>query len=102
MIKFQITKSHARHFTRNDKLMLAFDYISIYGKGKTIHSSPQLEHFGNLVDDKSRKVGGKQRITTLEGYVIPLQFCQGLAYLPMTPPTEKDLDELPHCNGDGA
>ena len=82
--------------TQRGSVVCIMHQYAIYGKGKTIHSSPQLEHFGNLVDDKSRKVGGKQRITTLEGYVIPLQFCQGLAYLPMTPPTDKDLDELPH------
>ena len=63
---------------------------ALYGKGKTIHSSPQLEHFGNQVDDKSRKIGGKQRVTTLDGYVIPLQFKHGLAYLPMSPPTDQD------------
>ena len=48
------------------------------------------------MDDKSRKIGGKQRITTLDGYVIPLQFKHGLAYLPMSPPTDQDLDEYPH------
>ena len=74
--------------TQRGSVVCIMHQYAIYGKGKTIHSSPQLEHFGNLVDDKSRKVGGKQRITTLEGYVIPLQFCQGLAYLPMTPPTD--------------
>ena len=82
--------------THRGSVVCIMHQYAIYGKGKTIHSSPQLEHFGNQVDDRSRKVGGKQRITTLEGYVIPLQFCQGLAYLPMTPPTDKDLYELPH------
>jgi hypothetical protein len=42
------------------------------GKGKTIHSSGQLEWYKQEVDDKSIKVGGKQRIKTLDGYVIPL------------------------------
>ena len=69
---------------------------AIYGKGKTIHSSAQLEHYGNNVCDKSRKVGGKQRITTLDGYVIPLQIRDGLPYFNMIPPTDHDLDIYPH------
>ena len=69
---------------------------AIYGKGKSIHSSPQLEHYGIKVDDQSLKVGGGQRITTLEGYVIPLQFCNGLAYFETIKPTDNDLEEYPH------
>ena len=52
--------------------------------------------YGNNVCDKSRKVGGKQCITTLDGYVIPLQICDGLPYFNMTPPTDNDLDIYPH------
>ena len=69
---------------------------AIYGKGKTIHASPQLEHYGNKVDNRSRKIGGKQRITTLEGYLIPLQIRQGLPYFKMSPPSDDDLDCYPH------
>ena len=69
---------------------------AIYGKGKSIHSSPQLEHYGIKVDDRSLKVGGGQRITTLEGYVIPLQFRNGLAYFETSKPTDYDLEEYPH------
>ena len=69
---------------------------AIYGKGKSIHSSPQLEHYGIKVDDRSLKVGGGQRITTLEGYVIPLQFRNGLAYFETKKPTDNDLEEYPH------
>jgi hypothetical protein len=48
------------------------------GKGKTIHSSGQLEWYKQEVDDKSIKVGGKQHIKTLDGYVIPLDVKSGL------------------------
>jgi len=37
-------------------------------KEKTIHSSSQIK---KSVDDKSSKVGGKQHIVTLDGYIIP-------------------------------
>ena len=67
-----------------------------YGKGKTIHSCVQVEHYGNDVNDKSRKVnGGNQRITTLENYVIPLQIREGLVYMDMHPLTDQELVGLP-------
>ena len=47
---------------------------AFHGKGKTIHSSVQVEHHGNDVSDKSLKVkGSKQCNKTLNGYAIPLQ-----------------------------
>ncbi len=50
----------------------------------------------NNVDDKSSKVGGKQHIVTLDGYIIPLNICNGLAYMDMSVPTDKELSTLPH------
>ena len=82
--------------TQQCPVILIMHQYAIYGKGKTIHSSPQLEFYGNEVCDKSRRVGGKQRITTLDGYVIPLQIRDGLPYFKMTPPTDEDLDIYPH------
>jgi len=66
------------------------------GKGKTIHSSGQIEYYKNAVDDKSSKVGGKQHIVTLDGYVIPLNIRNGLAYMDMSKPTDQEFSSLPH------
>ena len=41
------------------------------GSGTLIHSKGQMEHFGILVDDKSRVTGGNQCVITAEGYVLP-------------------------------
>ena len=42
------------------------------GKGGTIHSSGQLEWYGNDVNDRSIKIeGGRQQLTAPDGYVIP-------------------------------
>jgi hypothetical protein len=65
-------------------------------KGKTIHSSGQMEWFKQDVDDKSRKVGGKQRIKTLDGYFIPLNIQSGLPYVSMRPYTDAEWEQLPH------
>jgi hypothetical protein len=53
------------------------------------------------VNDKSVKSPcgtGKQRITTPDGYIIPLDIVDGLAYMPMSVPTEDDRNTLPHIS----
>ena len=68
------------------------------GKGPSILSSGQLEHFGIVVDDKSSKVGGKQQISTPDGFVFPLNIKHGLPYLNLRPPTDRELSspDIPH------
>ena len=78
-------------------VMAILHQYAYLGQGKTIHSSGQLEHFKNDVNDKSVKVpGGLQRITTIDGYVHPLDISNGLAYIPIRPYTDKEWDSLPH------
>ena len=49
------------------------------GHGKNIHSSGQLESFNCDFNDKSMKVNGDlQRITTREGFSIPLDIISRL------------------------
>jgi len=74
-------------------IMHQFAYL---GKGSTILSSGQIEAFKNHCDDRSMKVGGTQRITTMDGYVIPLSIRNGLPYMALRPPTDHELDTLPH------
>jgi hypothetical protein len=57
---------------------------------------PSFDHFGHDVNDKSTKVGGSQRITTKNGYIIPISISNGLPYISMRPPTDKELETLPH------
>ncbi len=64
-------------------------------KGKTIHSSAQMESHGMHVDDKSVTLGDHQRIITPCSYVIPLQVWGGLVYMDIRPPTDNDMDTLP-------
>jgi hypothetical protein len=63
---------------------------------KTIHSSCQLESLDNNVDDQSRNIGEKQRITMTDGHYVPLTILHGLPYLQLRPPTDHELDNLPH------
>jgi hypothetical protein len=68
------------------------------GKGKTIHSSGQLEHFKHEVWDKSKKVGGQQCIITPDGIVLPLAMRSGLPYLDMKVPTLQEIEDIPHIH----
>ena len=43
-----------------------------------------------------QKMGFKKRIVTPDGYIIPLVIQGGLPYMPMSKPTDADLDNLPH------
>jgi hypothetical protein len=62
------------------------------GRGGTIHSSSQLEWCGNDVNDRSIKIdGGRQRLTTPDGYVT-----HGLPYITMCPFTDEEFKELLH------
>ena len=89
--------------TQRGEVIAIMHQYAYTGKGKTIHSSGQLEWYKQLVDDRSIKVGGKQHIKTLDGYVIPLDVKSGLPYVKMRPYTDDEWDTLAHVvlTGDG-
>ena len=81
--------------TNSGPVIGIFHQYAHYGKGQTIHSPIQLEHFGLCVDDKCASLGcGSQTIVTPEGYVIPLRIVQGLVYMDMHPPSDEELSSL--------
>ena len=81
---------------RGDVILICHQYAYL-PHGKTIHSSLQIEAFGNLVDDKSMKLKrGKQCIITLEGHQFPLDMIRGLPYLSIRPFTDREWNDLPH------
>jgi len=82
--------------TQRGDVIAIFHQYAYVGRGKTIHSSGQLEFFRNKVNDKSIKVGGHQRIVTIDGYVMPLDIRQGLPYLKLRPYTDEEWESLPH------
>jgi hypothetical protein len=89
--------------TQHGEVIIIMHQYAYTGKGKTIHSSGQLEWYKQEVDDKSIMVGGKKRINTLDGYVIPLDVNSGLPYVKMRLYTNKEWDSLLHVvlSGDG-
>ena len=78
------------------EIILVMNQCAHMPDGKTIHSAGQLEWFKTTVNDKSPIVTGEMpSITTLEGFVIPISFRNGLPYIKMRPPTKKELESLP-------
>jgi hypothetical protein len=85
--------------TNQDPIIGIFNQYVHYGKGQTIHSVNQLKHFGIIVDDTPRQFGhGKQRLETPEGYFISISIRNGLPYIDMYPPSDKELDSYPHVH----
>ena len=82
--------------TQKGEVIAIMHQYAYTGKGKSIHSCGQLEAHKQVVHDKSMKIGGKQRIETLDGYIIPLNIRSGLPYMTMRPYTDKEWGELPH------
>ena len=66
----KIVDASAKVMTQRGPVIIILKQYAWHGTGRTIHSSVQLEHYKNQVDDKSVKAGGRQCITTLEGYVF--------------------------------
>ena len=80
----------------NGQVIVILNQYAYSGKGKTIHSAIQLEMANNHVDDKSGKAGGKQRIKTVSGHLIPLHIHSGLPYMDLRPYTDSEWETLPH------
>jgi hypothetical protein len=58
--------------TQRGEVIAIMHQYAYTGKGSTIHSSSQLEWCGNDVNVCSIKIdGGRQRLTTPDGYVLP-------------------------------
>ena len=97
MTGLQIVDCLGKVMTQLGEAIVILRQYAYLGKGKTIHSSGQIEYHHNKVDDRSMVVGGSQCIRTHDGKVIPLDIINGLPYMKMVPPTERECKELPSC-----
>ena len=93
----KMVDASAKIETQLGPAILIMRQYAYYGRGRSIHSAGQIEHYKNDVNDKSLRVdGGKQRIKTNEGYIIPLDIINGLPYIKMVPNTKDEFESLPH------
>ena len=83
--------------TRKGPIIGVFHEYAHLGKGRSIHAAGQMEWFNCQVYDRSKIVGGAQRIETSERYVIQLSIESGLVYMhTIRIPTDQDLQNYPH------
>ena len=83
--------------TQKGPIIGVFHEYAHLGKGRSTHAAGQMEWFNCQVDDRSKTVGGTQRIETSEGYAIPLSIESGLVYMhTIRIPTDQDLQNYPH------
>lgn len=66
-----------------ENVLVVITSAAAFGKGKSIISKFQLEHYGCKVLDRPRSLGGRQIIKTTDGNIFKLKFQSGLMYLPM-------------------
>jgi hypothetical protein len=70
--------------------------MAYLGKGKSILSCIQMEHYGAVINNKPTRLGGKKCIL-IDGYQIPLDINGGLPYLRYRKPTPDEVaNNLPH------
>ena len=82
--------------TQKGPIIGIFHEYALLGKGKSIHAAGQIEWFNCKGDDRSKVVGGAQRIETSDGYVIPVSIESGLVYMQsIRIPTDNDLKQYP-------
>ncbi len=96
MTGLAIVDASSRVMTNRGPVVAIWMQYAYHGLHRTIHSTAQLEHYKNIVDDRSIVVGGKQCITTIGGYIMPMDVINGLVYLKMVPDTDYDWENLPH------
>jgi hypothetical protein len=94
--QFRIVRAQCLISTHKGDVIASFHQMALLGKGKSILSCLQKEAYGADINDRPRSLpGGKQRIL-MDGYQIPLDFNNGLAYLRCRIPSKANLESLPH------
>ena len=82
----------------NEKVLVILTSAASYGKGKSILSRFQLEHYRCKVFDCPRASGCRQILTILDGYAFKLKFKSELMYLPMDYPSDDEMEKLPRVH----
>ncbi|KAL7567067.1 hypothetical protein ACA910_002791 [Epithemia clementina (nom. ined.)] len=83
--------------TNKGRIIGIFHEYAYLGKGRSIHSSGQLEWMGLKVDERPVLVGGCQCIETLQNPIIPISIKGGLAYIKLVEKcTDQNMDDYPH------
>ena len=92
--KLRIVTAQTVINTHKGPVVAVFHQMALLGKGKSILSCVQMEHFDSDINNKSLCLPiDKQRIL-IDGYQIPLDSHNCLPYLQCRSPMQADLDML--------
>jgi hypothetical protein len=87
---YAVTKNHGH-------VILILHQLAGIQKGQSILLAGQMEAFHNKVNERSLRFDPKgQLITTNDGFELPLNVRNGLAYLDIRPYTDDEWENLPH------
>ena len=78
-----VTGTAKVHSDQGPVMAIFHNYAHDPNRTTSIHSSIQVEHGGNIVNDRSVLAGGKQEIRSPSGHRIPLTIRNGLPRLDM-------------------
>ena len=92
----KIVDASSKILTQKGPAIAIMRQYAYHGVGRTIHSCGQIEIYKNQIDDRSMKVGGRQCIKTIDGFIIPIDIINGLPYIKMDPHTDDEYATLPH------
>ena len=82
--------------TQNGPIIIIMNQYARMMNGKTIHSSGQMEHHKIVVKDQAHAITNVMPYLELhKGYRTPLCFINGLPYMKMRIPANKELETLP-------
>ena len=97
LICLDVVTAAALFDTQKGAVIGIFHEYAHLGKGRSIHVAGQVEWFNCKFDDRSKVMGGSQRIETPDGYVFLLSIESGLVYMhSIWVPTDDDLQQYPH------
>jgi hypothetical protein len=79
--QLQIVIAQALVTTHKGDAIATFHHMTMLGKGKSILSCLQMEAYGADINDRSCSLPGGQQRILIGGYLLPLDFKNGLPYL---------------------
>ena len=78
------------------EVIIILHQCACHGKNKTIHSSPQIEHYKNKLDNRSIKACSSQRTTTLDNHKVPTSVRNSLTFISLRPHTNFEWEKTHH------
>ena len=76
--------------TESGEVIIVLNQQAYYGRDKIIHSAGRIEHYKNMVDGYSIKVGDEQNIVTNNSYDISISIKDYLLYVLLRPYADEE------------